>query len=407
MKKLLMLAVLLVVLMPVFSIDFVPASGEEVPLESRNEQIYFHNFIHEYNWEGADTWAVRLNIQEFYDTSAEVSFKPDGVDFFYSSLDQFPISLSLRRSNFSQPSESTMISTTFNADDLAYGWNHWSFDIDSLDVEFWVVMEFETNSIDRFIPGSYGSGEHSYYENEGIFVNLNRPSEFLVNLTGELMLEEPVADVWVENFYLPANAEDEMMIFPILELRSASNDTIPVSDIWVSYQRISPFRSFSADSIWVGTIEDNQTVELDFSDPEYTQLGLLNEDDNAEYAMTVNVNSVKDSFSFNNSASIILDELPRGTGKLLVENSVKLGHSLSETMWDLEEAVLPGYDVEVLNYFSDLADSLYSQDANLRSLFYNFSLFPACVANGDRKIHGILTAQIFQDSLQSYLDGLK
>lgn len=405
MKKLLILAVLLVVLTPVFSIDFIPASGEEVPLETRNEQIYFHNYIHEYNWEGADTWAVRFNIEDFYDTSAEVAFKPDGVDFFYSSLDQFPISLSLRKSYFNQPSDSILVATTFNADDVAYGWNHWSFELDSLGVEFWVVMEFTTNSIDKFIPGSYGTGEHSYYENDGNFVNLNRPSEFLVNLTGDLVMEELLADAWVEDFYLPENGEDNFFLFPVIKLKATSDETVDFNDIWVSYQRLSPFRSFSADSIWVGTIENDETIEIDLSDPEFTQIGLPTEADNSEYTMVVNINSSLDGFSFNNNASIILDELPRAAGKLLVENSVKLDHGLSNLMWDLEETALADYNVEVLNYFSDLGDSLYSHDSTLRSLFYNFSLFPACAANGDRKINGILTEQIFQDSLQSYLDG--
>jgi len=405
MKKLLMLAVLLVVLMPLFSIDFIPASGEEVPLESRNEQIYFHNFIHEYNWEGADTWAVRFDIEDFYETSADVSFQPDGVDFFYSSLDQFPISLSLRTSYFSQPNDTILVSTTISADELAYGWNHWSFDLDSLAMEYWVVMEFETNDINRFIPGSYGSGNYSYYKNGDYFVNLNRPSEFLVNLTGDLLPNEPVGDVWVEDFYLPEGTENNTVMNPIIKLsaEAAPGDSIGFHDVSLTYNRVSPFRSYDIDTLWVGTIGTDEIIELDTAD--YGMLGLEKEDDNAEYKFLINVNSDKDGFSFNNSAEIIVDELQRGVGTMLVENSVKLEHGLSEDMWALEETGLQNYDAEVINYFTDIGDSLYVHDAAQRALFYHFSVFPACVVNGDRKINGILNEQIFQDSLQSYLDG--
>lgn len=399
-----MLVALLVYISAVYSIDFIPASGEEVHLENRNEQVYFHNFIHEYNWQGASSWAVRFDIEEFYGSNSSISFNADGVDFFYSSLDQYPITLHLRENSFSQPGE-ILITKTFSPDEVSYGWNHWTFGEVFAGVEFWVVMEFETNSINRFIPGSYGTGEHSYYENEGVFVNLNRPSEFLVNLTGDLVVEDLVADAWIEEFYLPDSSETEMFLLPIIKLRATSNDTIDFNDIWLTYQRVSPFRSFSADSIWIGTIENDEIVEIDLSDSDYIQLGLPNEGDNSEYKMKVNINSDLDGSSFNNSATIIVDDLPRGTGKLLVENSVKLDHGLSATMWALEDSVLADYDAEVLNYFSDLGDSLYSHDSILRSLFYGFSIFPACVANGDRKINGIINSEIFQDSLRSYLDG--
>jgi len=403
MKKLLMLAALLVVLMPLFSIDFIPASGEEVPLESRNEQIYFHNFIHEYNWEGTDTWAVRFNIEDFYDTNADVSFQPDGVDFFYSSLDQFPISLSLRKSNFSQPNDTILVSTTIAATELEYGWNHWAFEVDTLAVEFWVVMEFETNDINRFIPGSYGSGDYSYYKNGDIFESLNRPSEFLLNLTGELVSNEPVADVWIEDFFLPDSSERHETFNPILEISAAAVDTTGVNEVWVSYQRVSPHLAYSADSLWIGTIENNEIIEINTAD--YTQLGIDNIDSNSEYKFLVSVNSSEDGFSFNNSAELVIDELQRGVGTMLIENSVKLNHGLSEDLWEQEALGLSNYDVEVINYFTDIGDSLYVQAAALRSMFYGFSVFPACVVNGDRKINGILNNEIFQDSLNSYLEG--
>ncbi len=87
MKKLVVTAVILLQVLAIYSLNFTPGSGEDVSLDSRNEQVHFHNFIHEYNWDGATNWAVKFAVADFYESTQPISFDADGVDFFYSSTE--------------------------------------------------------------------------------------------------------------------------------------------------------------------------------------------------------------------------------------------------------------------------------------------------------------------------------
>ena len=410
MKKM-FIAILLVSISILTAIDFHQASGASVPPATRDSVFSYHNGTDDHHWFGSDSWAVKFTFDDYSATYNYLTYNAEGAYVYFPAFVD-SIIVSVCKDSVGQPG--------FSADSLLFrekyypqtGWNQIDFGQTVSDsIALWLVVDFETNTTNRFISGSANDGSHSYFKFNDYYYSLfsySYESEFLFSLYGSFEVEgseiELITVNWnVDEFYSDA------MISPEFVIRNNSNSA--AVDAYLDFSLNYPGSSGSinlqgnisgtiVDSLLLADIPANQTIHVDLSDSLHYKLIR----DGSQYEYSALLKCPADSISENNSYDLDFDTFNIDMEKIIVENSLIPDDPNSNNILQLQHDLLQSQQVETINYFADESyQPLYTDDAYLRFSYYDLMGNPASMINGNKKIIGYVPA-LYQTAFEDFID---
>jgi FlgD Ig-like domain len=393
------------------AIDFHQASGANITPATRDSVFSYHNGTDDHHWFGSDSWAVKYTFDDYSASFDYLKYNAEGAYIYFPSFVD-SIIVYVCKDSVGQPG--------FSADSLLFrdkyypqtGWNQIDFgEIISDSTSLWLVVDFETNTTNRFISGSANDGSHSYFKYNDYYYSLfsySYESEFLFSLYGSFEVEgaeiELIAVNWnVDEFY--SNA----MISPEFVIRNNS-DSIAV-DAYLNFSLAYPdtFGTINlqgnvsgtiVDSLLLADIPANETIYLDLSDSLHYKLIR----DGSQYEYSATLICPADTLLENNSYDLEFDTFNIDMEKIILENSLIPEDPNSNNILQVQNDLLQGQLIESINYFADESyQPFFTDDAYLRFSYYDLMGNPASMINGDKKIIGYVPT-IYQTALENFIE---
>jgi hypothetical protein len=394
MKKIIGLILILTALQ-LTAIDFYQVPPTRVE-SAKQQDIYFHNNLHQQNYYGSDSWAVKFDFTTLYPQVGTLNFSVEAAKFYCPVEDSFDdVTLKLCTDLAGQPDN---VLQTYDISPQ-FGWNEVEFSTvtDSL---FWIVMDYPTNLTTQFMATSAVDGQHSYfwdeeYGDEGYYRNMGElgfSSELMVNLVGEFQIEG--IDLELAEFHFLQNEENEY--YPWLKI--LNNSGIQADFVYMKLDIASP----------ISTIKDSLELQPILAEGALIFDGLENsltyelEDDPSQYEITARVGTVGELITDNNVLADYFDNFDIELPSRLIENGVNIG-DLSQEVWNVQSE-LEANELQVINYFADADDQpFYNEAALQRFNYYALTGFPVTMVNGENRIVGF-NQNIYADSLLTLLE---
>jgi len=376
------------------AIDFFRVPPTKV-VTTKEQQLYYHNNIHEQNYYGSNSWAVKFDLTTLYPQVGTLNFTAEAAKFYCPVADSFDdVTVKLCTDQAGQPAQ-VLQSYTISPQ---FGWNQLEFSpvTDSL---FWLVLDYPTNYSNQYIAASAVDGQHSYfwdenYGSDGYYRNMGElgfNSELMVNLIGEFQIDG--IELELAEFQFLKNENDEY--YPWLKILNNSN--MQADFVYLKLNITSP----------VTTLKDSLVLEpilaeasLIFDGSENSAVYQL-EEEPSEYEITARVGTIGELITDNNVQEINFNNFTLEFPTKVVENAVNIS-GWSQEIWDvLSELQQP--EIYKINYFADADDlPFYNQAALQRFNYYDLTGFPVTIVNGEKRIVGF-NPTIYPDSLQTLL----
>jgi len=374
------------------SISYNYGDGGIIEPPARDSLASYHSNQVDLLWYSTDDndyiWAVRYDFNDFMPGLDSLKFRTEQVHVYIDTEFTDPeLKLKICESDLNQPGSEFFEEITITAQS---GWNSIevpTFETDSL----WVLIDFETNSQNSFLAGSWGDGTHSYYYEDNYYHNMSANgffSEFLVTLQGEFILYEN--DLELAEFSLVdenGNGSFELAedIYPNLTL--INNSQIVMDSVYLNYNKNYPDTLIS-ETHGPFQVAPGEVLFLDESDLEELVFTLL--DEPAQYVFELNIDCNDDDYESNNELSYEFNTFNLTLSKVLVENFVR-DNQLTRDLWEAQENLIDQNDSFVINLFPVFDDSpFYNVNSLQRFNYYNLGLFPSTVIGGSEKVFGYI-----------------
>ncbi len=381
------------------AIDFVPGTCNFVQANLRETQVHYHTNTDDQHWFGSNSWAVLFDFNNYFPSIDSLYFEATGALVYIPNENSTnDLTIKLYDNYYNQPGN-LILSQTISP---VFGWNEISF-TDAPRDSVWLVIDYETNSINQFISASSNDGTHSYYWDpdfgpNGFYRNMAETgfqSEFLFSLKGQFLIDG--IDIELADFDLIHNPEIPENYYPVFTVKNNSDQI--VDDAYLLLEIDSPVYII-ADSISLSSLPPNGEVTFDyFEDPEYLYELLSNP---SQYSVASDLNCEQDVFEPNNVISYSFDTFTIQLEKILIENFVQLNDINCENIWLDEQLILNLDSCEVINYFPEIPDiPFYRPDSYERFNDYNLFGLPTTIIYGEKKIIGYNQSS-FTDTLSSY-----
>ena len=381
------------------AIDFVPGTGKSVPENLRDTEVYYHTNTDDQHWYGSDSWAVLFDFNNYFPSIDSLLFEATGALVYipndYSAND---LTIKLYENDYNQPGY-LILSETFSP---VFGWNEISFNDAPRDT-VWLVIDYETNSLNQFISASSNDGTHSYFWDpnfgpDGFYRNMAETgfqSEFLFSLKGQFLIDD--IDIELVDFELINNPDIPENYYPIFTVKNNSEQTVDNAYLLVGIG--SPVYTIE-DSISLSSLPSDEEVAFDFYGDDEHLYELLSYP--SQYSVNADLNCEDDVFEPNNQISYDFNTFTIRLDKILIENFVQLNDINCENIWLDEQLVLDLDSCEVINYFPEITDiPFYHPDSYERFNDYNLFGLPTLIIHGEKKILGY-NQNSFTDSLSFY-----
>lgn len=386
-----MIVTFLVILSNLSSIDFIPASSEDVTFRVQDSLAYYHEFSDDQHWYGSNSWAVRFDFRNYFQGVPAQFTTADIWIYFPNLVSEGSISFAFYLENVNQPDlGNPILQEAVDPGEIEIGWNIFPFSETVLDSVVWVIVDYETSEMGQYMSASAGGGQHSYYydESDEAYYSMsshNFNSEFLVCLQGEFSID--VIDIGLTEFYLSSEPAFSQDVYPLFLLHNYHSEV--VDSIFILYSITSPFYSVM-DTIPVPnenySLDAGEELLIDLSG-EIEYLYTL-PDTASQYRFSATILCDDDAFGYNNSISLNYELFTQFQNLVLVENFIQLNDALTLDLW-LDQSELLSDEIFILNNFPVLADfPFYNNSAIERFNFYSLYGFPAAVTGGTEKIIG-------------------
>ncbi len=397
-------------------IDFIPNPGSPDIQLRTHADVYYHDESDDQHWYGADRWAVYFDVPSYFSGTDSITIVPHEVVFYCpTDMDNNSVTFTLcANGDNNQPDESNVYGQTV-LDGNLYGWQTVPIpDSASELVDFWIVMDYETNNypsnpeLSSYVSASSGGGVNSYYwdpdyGSNGWFQNMDAmgfASEFLIGVNGTMHFPVVYRDLEVNSIGIQGVSAPLSTITPCWTLTNHS--AVAIEDISLHYTIVAPdsFPDPQPDvTMDPFTIAAGETIDA-------MGIGYRIRDQRSQFRYTVTVSYPVDSLdvnSSNNTKTMLFDTFTTPGNNVLIENFLQGSNSVANTIWDVETETVPQDSVYILNYFPDISDSmLYTPEALTRYNHYEMLGYPSAIVHGRNKITGFSGNDNFADSLSSY-----
>lgn len=385
---------LIIVALQLVAIDFYSLPQKQLQ-PAKAQDLYYHNNIHDQNYYGSASWAVKYDLTNYYPQLGTLQFSAESAKFYCPITNSFDdVILKVCYDNAGQPGE-IYYSQEFNPQ---YGWNEIEFSAvtDSL---FWVVLDYPTNPSNQFVAASAVDGNHSYFWDEdygpdGYYRNMGElgfNSELIINLVGEFQVEG--VELELTDFQLLPYEDNEY--YPIVEIENNSGQQ---ADFVYLNLNISSPETTIKDSLVLPTITAQGS--LVFNGEENAIFYQL-EEEPSEYEARARVGTLNETIVENNIREITFDNFEIEFSQIIIENAVNMQMN-SYYVWEAQE-VLENSEITIINYFADANNQpFYNEAAVQRFNYYELIGYPYTIVNGMNKIVGY-ESETYEDSLNSLL----
>lgn len=374
------------------AIAFVPGSGAQVtPNGVREYDFAYHTGMDDYHFYGSNVWAVRFNFREVYPGMASSEFLVTKALLWFPQTGDSVRAELFRDAHGAPGSSMAWAKVPVNSNQLEI-----NFPTSVQEDTLWLVVSYNTNFSNRYVSASEGGGSHSYYWNTNAqtpyfqsFSGVGYSAELLFGLAGDFVLSG--LDLELVSFDMAGSIKPRETVGPTFSIYNHSDQ--PVSDAVVGMNVYSPNPDFAFyDEISIPeSIAPHSLYVFDAQNPAFSshqfelpatpmQLkfraalssGLQDSDPQANNVILLH------RFSFENDYPIYL-----GENFLRYDNAAQI-----TTLQDLN----PYADIQILNYFPILSDTLGNVPAQIRFNWYGFNSLPRTAINGDLRINGFSTS---------------
>ena len=368
-----------------YAIQCVSADGRAIGDSSREYHYHYHTSFNDLNFFGSNRWGVRFNFRSAYPGMSEVNFRAQGARIWLPHTGG-TMGVELRVDVDGNPGEllsSKTVSITDNQVDI-------HFDSEHTAETFWLMADYTTNGMNRFVSASTGGGTHSYYMNQvgdiqhlSSFAQAGFACELLFGLLGEFSLDE--VDLQLTDFDLEGDLLPGNRVKPAFRVYNHSDTSILNANLRLILSRpgFSQYDSLNVE-IPQGLAPREyyefdpalHNVTIDLPD-EPTQLRI-------EAVLTSEFAENDTLFANNKRLSnfqIFTDESP----VQLIENFMRQDET------SVISSIQQGYLTEsrhALQYFPILSDPLANLPSMRRFNWYSFNSIPRTVVAGTQRIVG-------------------
>jgi len=408
MKQTLMVLILsLVTVMPLFCIDFVPGSGDNVmdaSMQNRERPFSYHNSTDDQHWFGTNKWAVRFDFSEVYPTYDVSQFAMNKVMVYFPivPVPAVPVTIEV----FSETGNVPAALLTSVSADLTSQWMEFTLpQITTVDTA-WVVVTFSTAVGGPYLSATIGDGTHSFYWNTNTptqyYQNMftaGFASEFLISAIGSFELSD--VDIELNYFDLKPVTGNTSNIRPEFIIINNSNVTVQNPRItlditspnprWAIHDTIIINEAILPHSEYYMVIGDPEMLEYTYQLPDFPgqikiKAVLTTEHDAADTLFNNTI--IKYKSDFNLSLPVKLVE------SFLIYNEAQ------NILYDQDD--FSAYALKRVNYFPTISDMYYTPGATQRFNWYGFTGYPMTVVGGDERITGYI-ASSYTDSYDGTL----
>jgi len=355
----------------------------------RDSLVYYHTNTDDSHWEGTDSWAVRFGFNNFFENIDTLHYEAEGAYIYIpNEIADDELIVNIYADDYGQPDLATEeLSQTISP---VFGWNHIVFSETYTDTTIWLIIDYPTNILDRFISASNIDGTHSYFLQDDYYLNMAAngfTAEFLFSLEGRFLfdgidLELKDIDLVIDENYYPDGTLD-FDAYPQFTIRNNSQQTVENAVLCLNIDY--PLWSIE-DSISITSIAEEQEIFFDYYQDEEHKYDLLRE--HSQYFVSAVIEHEDDSLTVNNEKDFYLNIFPLNLENILIENAV-LNNETTFNIWNDQESTIFLDSTEIINFFPDISDlPFYNSDAVVRSNFYSLTGYPVTIIGGEDKIFG-------------------
>lgn len=386
---------LLLMLVSLTAISYHPGSGRIVDTSQRAFHLAYHTSSDDLHFYGSADWAVRFDFANYYlPNLTERSFRIDALRLWFPQTGD-SVKVKLMTDVDGQPGLPQLADLR-----VPVGTNQLVLTLpEPVTVQLvWLLVEYQTNLANRFVPASRGGGTRSYYLNTSMgtpyyqsFANAGFAAELLFGVEGEFI---DVNDLRLMDLSLEGEIEPGATVYPSFSIHNHSGQTLNSASLQLNLLTpdqdanqtliipipggIAPYGDFVWDASQPSYLD--QAITLPGQAMQMRLRGTLSGGPPSD----VPGNNVIDRYYYT-----FIDTPPVH----LVENFIRLSHIA--TVITLEDQVL-GDDqfrnVHPLDYYPVLADSLSAPGAMARFSWYGSNATPLVVLGGTRRIPGFSAA---------------
>ncbi|MCK4957188.1 MAG: T9SS type A sorting domain-containing protein [Candidatus Cloacimonetes bacterium] len=385
MKKIIGVFLLLIANLLV-ALEFISVSGQDVSLQERETEIYYHQNTEDLNWFGSSRWCVRYDINEYFNSIDSLNFAVSNMKIFIPQVSE-DITISLWKDGETSPADS-LGAIIIPSSEQTVGWNNRAWDITLEHNIIWMVVDYPTFN-KQVISASANDGSHSYFYEDGIYKNMlanGYASEFLFSLVGDFAFEFS-KDLGISDFTLEGSAEADSIVYPKFTIKN--NSTTALEETSVEYIRTAPeFAGFSKKDNFLVEFNPPLAIGEERKDIIIHELADTLLSDASMYDFTINLDFSEDEFPENNSSNYSFDTFNLAQPYHLIENFVRLDHYESKQVWKYQTNIIDPEQHKIVNYFPYAQDTFYHIDAVERFHYYHLGGCPAIIVDGVNKFIG-------------------
>ncbi|MCB5286557.1 MAG: T9SS type A sorting domain-containing protein [Candidatus Cloacimonetes bacterium] len=376
-----------------YAIQCVSADGRVIADSSREYHYHYHSESNDLNFFGANRWAVRFNLRNAYPGLSAVNFRAQGARLWFP----FPggtVGVELRADAAGDPADlltSQSIDVTGNQIDI-------TFESEHIAETFWLMVDYSTNSSNRFVAASVGGGTHSYFMNQvgniqqlSSFATAGYACELLFGLLGEFSLGETdlqLCDFDLDGVLLPAG-----QVKPAFRIYNHSDNIVSNANLRLILSRpgfsqydtlnVAIPQSLAPRDFYEHLASSDLLIDLP-DEPTQLRIEAVLSSEFAENDTLLANNKIVGNYQ------VFSDESPVD----LIENFMR--EDESTVIHSIQEPYLSD-TLHTLNYYPILSDPLANLPSMQRFNWYGFNSVPRTVVEGAQRIVG------FTDQYESKL----
>jgi hypothetical protein len=382
------LLVLLLAAGQVFALGLIPGPGEQVlaPLD-RDYGFAYHDGSDDFRLYGTSIWAVRFDFASAYPSLAEAEFLVDRALLWFPQTGD-----SVRVELFTDVSGLPGTRLSWITAPVTDNYLELSFPQPSQAGVLWMLVHYTTNFTNRFVSASEGDGSHSFYWNTNAqnphfqsLATAGFPCELLFGVGGEFILTG--ADLELAAFDLEGLIAPREDVYPTFTVYNHSD--APVTGASVSLNLYAPLteynQSFQIDIL--ETIPPREAYTYGEQSGGYweNRLSLPDVPIQLKFRAALSSPLGADDPQFNNVIITYRYSFTHPYPVYLTENFLR--QDFASPLWDVQAQYYPD-EIEALNYFPVLSDSLSSPPAAQHFNWYGFNSLPRTVIGGEGRITG-------------------
>ena len=389
------------------AIDFVPGPGGPAGGTRTQADLQYHTGADDHHWFGTNRWAVFFDIGGLYPGFEQLQFAAsEVVVYFPSSIANDAATVHLYADNADHQPGDELASATLNGDLL--GWQVFSLSQDVVGDSLWLVLDYPASEQERWVSGSLGSGEHSWwwdpdYGDNGWWRNLETNgygSEFLLGLNGQFDFGEGNVDVQLLGLDLGGHHAPGGGFYPAFTLRNNTDE--PVAGLGLEVLLHFPDTNSEDDREYVNdpiSLSARQTLTSS------TSFNIRIPSTPTQMLLSAAITGEDSTgLASNNSIETRFDTFTDTVQTILVENALQSDWADIHEWWSAQQPQLSGDSLYVLNLFPSESDSLCFRTASAwRYLHHQLMGYPAAVVQNQQKILGYRGASQLADSLAACL----